>query len=471
MKTSSGLYTDFYELTMAQGYLKAGKAHQKATFDYFFRSNPFGGSFTVFAGLPELLEMVTNLHFSDDDLQYLQKQGFDNDFLDYLQDFSFSGTIEAPPEGTLLFPNEPAIRAEGDLAEVQILETLLLNIINFQSLIATKAARIRIAAGPDKKLIDFGLRRSQGYGGLYASRAAIAGGFDATSNVLAGKQYNIPVTGTMAHSWIQSFDSELEAFREYARHYPNACIILVDTYDTLKKGIPDAIKIARELEENGHKLLGIRLDSGDLMELSIEARKMLDEAGLDYVKIAVSNQMDEYIIKDLTDNNAPVDVFGVGTRLVTAKEDPALDGVYKLANINGRPNLKLSETKEKITLPGRKKIARYLNESHQFVCDVVMIENESPDEQQVVYSIDGQKFENDFDSFSMLRSKQISNGSVNKQLTNVTESVNRLNSQLKQLPAAYKKLGEKHLYPVYISEKLNNLREELIEHITQKHTV
>jgi len=472
MKNSSGLYTDLYELTMAQGYLMADKAHQEATFDYFFRSNPFNGSFTVFAGLPDLAEMVSELHFSTDDLQYLQEQGFKDKFLDYLADFSFSGTIKAPPEGTLVFPDEPVLRIDGKLAEVQILETLLLNIINFQSLIATKAARMRLAADTDKKLIDFGLRRSQGFGGLHASRAAIVGGFDATSNVLAGKQYSIPVTGTMAHSWVQSFNSELAAFREYARQYPDKCILLVDTYDTLNRGIPNAITVARELEEEGHTLLGIRLDSGDLCSLSQKARTILDEAGLNCVKIAVSNQMDEYSIKELVDKNAPIDVFGIGTRLVTAKEDPALDGVYKMASINGEPNLKLSESKDKVTLPGRKKIARYHDEREQFLCDVVMLEDEEPADQNLVFSRYEKRVENNFSGFSILRTEQISSDTSAAAFPNVRESTKKLYEQLEHLPDSFKTLRKKESpYPVYISEKLKKLREQLIEKLTQKQTV
>jgi len=317
------IYTDYYELTMAQGYFLAGRQDERACFDYFFRDIPFEGGYVIFAGLSDLLEILNGFQFYEDELDYLAQQGFRDDFLNYLRNFRLNTDIHAAKEGEVVFPRTPILRVEGNIIEAQILETLLLNILNFESLIATKAARMKYAAG-DHKVIDFGLRRAQGFGGIQASKAAIIGGIEATSNVYSSFIHDTPASGTMAHSWIQSFDDELTAFRKYAEYYPEDCILLVDTYDTLESGVPNAIKVAKELEEKGYKMKGIRLDSGDLAYFSRKARQQLDDAGLKYVKIAVSNQLDERLIKSLLSQNAPIDLFGVGTRLVTGHESPAL---------------------------------------------------------------------------------------------------------------------------------------------------
>ena len=356
----TGTYTDLYQLTMGQVYFLKGTSHQEAVFDYFFRKLPFQGGYVAFAGLGVLLQILEELHFSKEDLAYLKGIGLHPDFVERLKNFSFQGTIHSVKEGEIVFPNEPLVRVEGNILEAQIIETVLLNILNFQSLIATKAARMRSVAG-NKILSDFGLRRAQGVGGYHAARAAIVGGFNSTSNVKAGLDFDIPVMGTMAHSFIQSYDNELSAFRDFAEKRPDHCALLVDTYDTIRSGVPNAITVAKEMEKRSQRLQGIRLDSGDLAYLSKQSRKMLDDAGLNYVKITASNQLDEYVIKSLLDQQAPIDVFGVGTSLVTGPPDAALDGVYKLAYANGKPRIKLSENLQKITLPHKKQVYRILN--------------------------------------------------------------------------------------------------------------
>ncbi|MFO7620842.1 MAG: nicotinate phosphoribosyltransferase, partial [Bacteroidales bacterium] len=353
----SATFTDLYQLTMAQAYFLKGRKNEHAVFDYLFRRLPFGGGYAIFAGLEVLLDVLEKMKFSEDELTFLKHQGFDRDFIKYLRGFRFSGKVSGIKEGDIIFPVIPVLLVEAGIIEAQIIETVLLNILNFQSLIATKASRMRLAAGK-RKLIDFGLRRAPGPGGYYSSRAAVIGGFDATSNVRAGFDFNIPVSETMAHSFIESYDNELTAFRDYAEIHPDNCVLLVDTYNTLRSGIPNAIIIGKEMKERGEKLLAIRLDSGDLAYLAKESRMLLDRAGLNDVKIAVSNQLDEHVIKSLLEQNAPIDIFGVGTSLVTGSPDAAFDGVYKLAMSNGKPRIKLSETISKITLPYKKQVYR-----------------------------------------------------------------------------------------------------------------
>ena len=460
----SGIYTDLYELTMCQGYVLSGRSDESATFDYFFRKNPFEGGFVVFAGIGDLLSHLESLSFSEREIDYLRDQGFKDSFLSYLADFRFSGTIHAPEEGTLVFPSEPVVRVEGNLPEVQLVETILLNILNFQSLIATKAARMRMAAGPDRKLIDFGLRRSHSYGSLHAARGAIVGGFESTSHVLAGMLYDIPVTGTMAHSWIQSYDDELEAFRTFANHFPENTILLVDTYDTLESGIPNAITVGKEMEKRGEQLLGVRLDSGDLTELSKEARKMLDEAGLDYVKIAASNQLDEYRIAEMLEAGAEIDAFGVGTRLVTAKEDPALDGVYKLAENAGKPRLKLSESKSKITLPGSKRAFRGFDDNGMMVGDIVTRSDEEVNTGQQIFSIHDDSSQTlSATRFEELHQVVMKDGELTVDLPDPQASAERTRRHMGNLPAEYKQFSNPDSYPVGLSEALHTLREDLIQ--------
>lgn len=373
----TGLYTDFYELVMAESYFHNDEKDKHACFDYFFRTLPFQSSYVVFAGLNTFLELLGNFQYTTQDLEYLRSVGFHESFLEYLKDFRFRGSIHAVPEGDIVFPFEPIIRVEGNIIETQLIETILLNTINYQSLVATKASRIRRAAGEKAHLSEFGLRRAPSAGGLFASRAAIIGGFDSTSNAQAAQLFGLKAVGTMAHSFVQKTGDELEAFRQFARFNPDRCILLVDTYDTLRSGLPNAIKVAREMERQGHRLAGIRLDSGDPAYLSRKARRILDEEGLSYVKIAVSNELDEEVIKNLHQLQAPIDFYGVGTNLVTGKPDAALDGVYKLSAFNSVPKMKLSDNNDKMNLPGIKTIRRYYRKDNSFSFDGVFLKEET----------------------------------------------------------------------------------------------
>ncbi len=457
-----GLYLDYYELTMAQGYFLSGKKNINVNFDYFFRKNPFNSGYTIFAGLKNLLELVNNFKFSNQSIDYLHALGFKSEFLDYLKEFKFSGNIYSVEEGEIVFPYEPVIRVEGNIIETQLLESILLNIINYESLIATKSRRLRYSAG-EKKLADFGLRRAQGFAAIHGSRAAVIGGVDSTSNVLSAFVFDLIPTGTQAHSWIQSFDNELEAFRTYAKLYPQNCILLVDTYDTLKSGIPNAIIVAKELEGKGYKLYAIRLDSGDLAYLSKKARKMLDDAGLNYVKIFASNQLDEYIIKSLIEQNAPIDAFGVGTSLITGQKDAALDGVYKISMVQNNPVIKLSDDVSKVTLPGIKKIIRYFNGENKFYADCIALDEE--DEIDTIY--------HPFDVYKKcsvkelkkesLISKVYENGNIIMKDKSIKEISEYCNYRFSLLPEEHKRFEFPHVYKVGITEKLKNLRDNLIK--------
>jgi nicotinate phosphoribosyltransferase len=447
---------------MAQGYFLSGRHQQPANFDYFFRSLPFKGGYVVFAGLSDLLKIIENFKFHKYEIDYLKEQGFKDSFLSYLKEFSFKGSIFSVKEGEVVFPNEPILRVEGTILETQIIETILLNTLNFSSLIATKAARIKQVAG-NRPVLDFGLRRSQGLGGLQASKAAMIGGVQGSSNVLAGQMYDISVSGTMAHSWIQSFENELTAFRTYAEHYPDSSILLVDTYNTIKSGVPNAIKVAKELEEKGHRLKAIRLDSGDLAYLARKSRHMLDNAGLEYVQIAASNQLDEYVIKSILDQKAPIDVFGVGTKLVTAYDEPALDGVYKLSSINGNPTLKISENVEKITLPDIKELTRFVNKDGSFNCDGISLDQEKTPE-TIFHPFITHKSTN----VSQLQPEQIAhkvveNGKVIAPSTSIKESAEYAKQRLSKLNDEHKRFDNPHVYKVGVSEGLRKLKDQLVQ--------
>ena len=350
------LLTDLYELTMMQGYFKEKDANETVIFDAFYRSNPVGSGYSICAGLEQVIEYLENLHFEEEDIDYLRSTGlFEEDFLEYLKNFHFSGDIYAIPEGTVVFPREPLIKVIAPIMEAQLIETALLNIINHQSLIATKASRVVYAAKGDG-VMEFGLRRAQGPdAGIYGARAAMIAGCIGTSNVLCGKMFHVPVKGTHAHSWIMSFPDELTAFRTYAKLYPTACILLVDTYDTLNSGVPHAIQVFKEMREAGIPLTfyGIRLDSGDLAYLSKKAKKMLDEAGFPDAVISASNDLDETLINSLKMQGAAINSWGVGTNLITSKDCPSFGGVYKLAAILDKntgkfiPKIKLSENAER----------------------------------------------------------------------------------------------------------------------------
>ena len=383
------LLTDLYELTMMQGYFK-NKTNETVIFDVFYRSNPEDAAYSITAGLAQVIEYIEGLHFDETDINYLRSTGFfQEDFLEYLKDFRFTGDIYAIPEGTVVFPKEPLLKVIAPIMEAQIVETAILNIINHQSLICTKAARVVYAAGGG--VMEFGLRRAQGPdAGTYGARAAVIGGCVGTSNVLAGQMFDIPVKGTHAHSWIMSFKTELEAFRNYAGLYPDNCLLLVDTYDTLKSGIPNAIRVFQEMKDAGVKLhnYGIRMDSGDLAYLSKKVRQMLDTAGFPDAIISASNDLDEYLIETLKIQGAKITSWGVGTSLITSRDCPAFGGVYKLAAIRNEdghftPKIKLSENTEKVTNPGNKEIYRiYDKETGKIRADLICLANETFDENE-----------------------------------------------------------------------------------------
>ena len=385
MERNFTLLTDFYELTMMQGYLKSGKHQEKVIFDMFYRKNPCGNGFAICCGLEQVVEYIRNLNFNEEDIDYLRSLGtFDEDFIEYLRGFHFTGDIYAIPEGTVVFPKEPLIKVIAPVIEAQLVETAILNLVNHQSLIATKAYRVVHAAQGDG-VMEFGLRRAQGPdAGIFGARAAVIAGCIGTSNVYAGQKFHMPVLGTHAHSWIMSFPTELEAFKAYARLYPNNCILLVDTYDTLKSGVKNAILCYDAMKEEGIPLkrFGIRLDSGDLAYLSKKARKMLDEAGYPDAIISASNDLDENLIASLKAQGACITSWGVGTNLITSESQPSFGGVYKLAatySDDGKwvPKIKLSENSEKITNPGNKQIYRIIEkDSGKVFADYIALEEE-----------------------------------------------------------------------------------------------
>ena len=389
--TNLTLLTDLYELTMMQGYFK-NPTNQTVIFDMFYRVNPCGGSFAITAGLEQMIEYIENLHFTDDDIEYLRSLHiFEDDFLEYLRSFKFTGDIYAIPEGTVVFPREPLVKVIAPIMEAQLVETAILNIINHQSLIATKAARVCYAARGDG-IMEFGLRRAQGPdAGIYGARAAVIGGCAGTSNVLTGQMFNVPVLGTHAHSWIMSFPDEYTAFKTYAKMYPNSCTLLVDTYDVLKSGVPNAIRVFEEMREEGVKLThyGIRIDSGDLAYLSKEAYKMLAAAGFDDATISASSDLDEYLIDSLKTQDAKINSWGVGTNLITSSDNPAFGGVYKLAAVKDAgsstftPKIKLSENTEKVTNPGDKTVYRiYSKSTGKIKADLICFSDEVIDIEQ-----------------------------------------------------------------------------------------
>lgn len=385
------LLTDLYELTMMQGYFRNKDQNETVIFDAFFRNNPMGSGYSISAGLAQVIDLIKNLHFSEEDIAYLASLNlFDKEFLEYLRDFKFTGDIYAIPEGSIMFPREPMVKVIAPIMQAQLIETAILNIVNHQSLIATKASRVCFAARGDG-IMEFGLRRAQGPdAGIYGARAAVIGGCIGTSNVLAGQLFDIPVKGTHAHSWIMSFPDEYTAFKAYSEIYPNACLLLVDTYDTLKSGIPNAIRVFTEMRDAGIELknYGIRLDSGDLAYLSKKARKMLDAAGFPDAIISASNDLDEYLIDSLKVQGSTITSWGVGTHLITAKDCPSFGGVYKLAAIKGPdgqfiPKIKLSENSEKVTNPGNKTIYRiYEKDSGKVKADLICLVDEKFDENE-----------------------------------------------------------------------------------------
>jgi len=474
------MMTDFYQLTMMQGYFMSDMYKKTAVFDLFFRKNPEESAYAIACGLDVLNRYIESIHFSDDDISFLESMGcFRQNFLGYLRDFRFSGDIHAVPEGTVVFPHEPILRVTAPIIEAQLLETALLNIVNHQTLIATKAARICYAAEGDQ-VLEFGLRRAQGPdAGIYGARAAIIGGCAATSNVLAGKMFDVPVRGTHAHSWIMSFDNELTAFREYARLYQSPCILLVDTYNTLKSGVPNAIKVFGEMREAGRLTgsYGIRLDSGDLAYLSKTARMMLDEAGYPDAIISASSDLDEWLIKDLKHQGAKITLWGVGTNLITSKDCPSLGGVYKISALEGdgaemRPRIKLSENPEKVTNPGKKTVFRiYDNKNGKMKADVIALGGEIIDETQnltLFHPIDTwKKMELCAGTYSVreLLVPVFESGRCVYNSPSVMEIRSYCKQELETLWEEHKRLLRPHIMPVDLSENLYELKTRLISRL------
>ncbi|MGB0521527.1 MAG: nicotinate phosphoribosyltransferase [Flammeovirgaceae bacterium] len=476
-QTPLTLLTDLYQVTMAYGYWKSGTTEKDAVFNLYFRKNPFQGGYTVAAGLEYVVDFLQNLKFGEEDLAFLAgltgndgKPLFEQGFLDYLRDMEFSCDIDAVPEGTVVFPNEPLLRVKGPLFQCQLIETPLLTMINFQTLIATKAARLVMAADGDP-VLEFGMRRAQGIdGALAASRAAYIGGCTATSNILAGKLFNIPVKGTHAHSWVMSFDSEMEAFETYAAAMPNNCIFLVDTYNTLE-GVKKAIDVGKKLRDQGYEMAGIRLDSGDLAYLSIEARKLLDASGFEKARIVASNDLNELIINSLkNEQHAKIDVWGVGTKLATAYDQPALGGVYKISAIKNAEGewdykVKLSEQAIKVSNPGVLQVKRYYYEDGSAMADMIYDEDHMPEGDVVIV-----------DPLDITRRKTVSRemnskgllqpifkaGKLIYDLPDIEEIRSLVHQELQSFHPSIKRFTNPHGYPVGLEKNLYELKNDLI---------
>ena len=472
---TSALFTDFYELTMAQGYWKENM-DQKVVFDMFFRKNPFNGGFSVLAGNETLIDILTEFKFNKEDIDYLREQKiFEEGFLEYLSNFKFSGDLYTMDEGTVIFPQEPIVRIHANLIEAQIIEGLLLNHINFQSLIATKTARVWIAS-KKAPIMEFGLRRAQGPdGAMSATRAAYIGGSSGTSNTLGGKLYGIPVMGTMAHAWIMSHPSELDAFREYAKIYPQNSVFLIDTYDTLKSGIKNAIIVGKELQEKGYNF-GVRLDSGDISYLSRKVRKELDNAGCKDAKISVSNELTEEIITTLVANNAPINSWGVGTHMVTGGNESSFTGVYKLAARHDKqtdqmvPAMKFSDNPAKTTNPGIKNVYRLYDENGFACADILALEDEEilPNKEYRFHHpmVDYRQFSFTPSKVEPLLKKRLENGKRTSPRLPESEQLkisrNNMMSQLDTFDESYKRILNPHIYKVSITENLKDLKLDFI---------
>ncbi|MBP5179691.1 MAG: nicotinate phosphoribosyltransferase [Clostridiales bacterium] len=472
-RTNMTMLTDFYELTMGKGYLDDGNADKIVYFDAFFRDVPEHGGYAVMAGLEQVIDYLSDLHFTEDDLKFLSGYGFDERFIEYLRNFKFSCDVWAVPEGTPVFPREPLIKVRGPALQAQLLETALLCTLNHQTLIATKTARI-VRAAEGRPVMEFGARRAQGFdASVLGARAAYIAGAAGTSCTICGQQFDIPLSGTMAHSWVMLYDDEFEAFKAYAESYPDKCLLLVDTYDVLKSGIPNAIRCAHEvLEPMDKRLLGIRIDSGDLTYMTQKARKMLDEAGLTDCKITVSNALDEYLIRDLISQGACIDSFGVGERLITSKAEPVFGGVYKIAAVedeNGNviPKMKISETTAKVTTPCDKEIVRfYDNDTGKALADVLFVKGEKIP--------DGEPYEI-FDPVETWKAKTLTNYTTKKILVEVfrngelvynvptiNEIRNYCTKQLDTLWDSVKRFENPHKYYVDLSPELWKIRDDIL---------
>lgn len=474
---STGLVTDFYQLTMAYALFRIGKHEEKVVFDRFYRLNPFGGGYTVVAGLSHLVDFIKNFRFDEEDIEYLRGLGtFNEDFLSYLADFRFHGSVYAMPEGTVAFPGEVLLRFHGTTAESMLIETGLSMIMNHESLIATKARRIRTVA-PHDALMEFGLRRAQGYSaGLWGARSAMIGGFNGTSNVEAGKLFGIPVLGTMAHSWIMSFDTEIEAFREYVKRYHENLILLADTYDVLRMGVPDAIDIFNELKKAGRlpKVYGIRIDSGDLAYLSKKAKEMFVKAGFPDAIISGSNDLDEYLISSLKHQGATITSWGVGTKCITADGSPALGGVFKMAAREKgnyfQPVMKISEDVAKMTNPGIKDVWRfYRKDTGKIITDMVVLADEKLPDESKDYTLVTES--------ASWRTKTLKGGTytVKKllqpvildgeavKLPTLPEIIDNANREMETLWPEYTRLVNPDIMEVNLSLSLQKLKKAIIE--------
>ena len=476
MERNLTLLTDLYQLTMMNGYLKQGREKEIAVFDIFFRQNGMI-TYSLAVGLEQAMAYIENLSFGEEELEYLKSlRLFDDGFLEYLKNFRFTGDISAVPEGTVVFPGEPIFTVKAPIIEAQLVETALLNIINHQTLIASKAAKVCYAAQGDA-VMEFGLRRAQGPdAGIYGARAAVIGGCSSTSNVLAGQMFGVPVSGTMAHSWVMDFDSEYEAFKAYAKSYPDNCLLLVDTYDTLKSGVPNAIRCFDEMVKRGYKPYGIRLDSGDLAYLSKKARKMLDAAGYDYVKICASGDLGEMLIRDLKLQGACIDIWGVGTKLITSADMPALGGVYKLSCLQtgGQeiPKIKLSDNSDKITNPGFKQVYRvYDKETGK--ADLIALRGEEFDESKpltIFHPKDTWK-RTTFTGYTLrpLSRQYIGGGKLLSPLPSLAEVCAYAEREKESFWDEYKRPDNPHVYKVDLSQRLFDLKNQLISQIRENH--
>lgn len=468
------LYIDFYELTMAQAYFKANQHHHKAVFDMFVRRIPESGGYMIFNGLHQFIELVQNFKFEKQHIDYLRSTNqFENDFLEYLSNLTLSLDIQAMEEGTVCFANEPLVTITGNIIEAQLMETLLLACVNYPILTTTKASKIKLVA-KDVELMEFGARRAHGFSaGVVGARAAYVGGFSSTSNTLAGYQYNIPTTGTIAHAYIQLFESEYEAFLTYCKISPENSVLLLDTYDTLRSGVPNAIRVAKEyLIPNGYSLKAVRLDSGDLAYLSKETRRMLDEAGLTTTKIVASNSLDEKLITELLNQNAAIDVFGIGENLITAKSDPVISGVYKLVAYqnNGEllPKIKISDNIEKITNPHKKQVIRFYDKkTHKALADCLFLEDEIiPQDEFLLFDPNAtwkQKLITNYEAVN-LHVPIFKNGKLVYDVPTLEQVKAKAAAQLDTLYQESKRHSFPHKYYVDLSLALFELKNKLITH-------
>ncbi len=473
------LLTDLYQITMGYGFYRHNKHEEEVVFDLFFRRHQLI-TYSIAAGLEQAMDYLLNWHFDDEDIEYLRSlKLFDEDFLLYLKNMRFTGDVYAVKEGEPIFPGEPILTIKAPLIQAQFAETALLNIINHQTLIATKSSKICRATGGRGAVMEFGLRRAQGPdAGINGARAAVIGGCSSTSNVIAGKMFDIPVAGTMAHSWIMDYPTEYEAFKAYAESYPDNCLLLVDTYDTLRSGVPNAIKVFKELKEKGHKPRGIRLDSGDLAYLSKKARKMMDEAGLTETIICVSGDLDEYSINSLIQQGAKIDMWGVGTKLITSKDMPALGGVYKLAAVMEKdgtmtPKIKLSDNTEKITNPAFKNLYRlYDKDSGMAIADLITLHDEEISDDKpltIFHPIETwQQYEVENFHAEKLQHTIVENGKLVYEFPKLKDVQAFSKAELSKFWEEYLRLDLPQTYKVDLSSKLHALKIDMIGEIRKK---